>query len=345
MHNNDYEASKIDGVFLIDDYLPFQNIVAASYLEENMVAVLDQDIPRVAIYKANKKSRELDQVETWGIFGQRNTSGMNKPTDVHLDSLGRVFVCDNGNKCIKKYSTQGKLLLTIYIAEFEEHPPTSVCVDSDNNVHCLSNDRVYLFNEEGTLLKQYKGPDDVYDVRKITTSFNREAIYMSFKRGIAKFFKSGLFSYQVIKDIRCADESYIEEFDQMSQDKARNIYVTCQDKILKIPDLQKIIETKAKLGDQFWSLSDLLINKEEFIQPWVYLKSFHRLWDNIEILRNSLFYDAQGCKGFNEPAYKKEDLVIGQNELVTNSVINRLSEQLWKNLSTIIKFFDPNCKN
>jgi hypothetical protein len=75
------------------------------------------------------------------------------------------------------------------------------------------------------------------------------------------------------------------------------------------------------------------------------MKAFHRMWDNIEMLRNSLFYKEVGCKRYVTPAFAKEDLTIGQNEIVTNSVINRLTNQLWTNLQSLIKYFDPNCEN
>jgi hypothetical protein len=104
------------------------------------------------------------------------------------------------------------------------------------------------------------------------------------------------------------------------------------------------VESKAALNPNlFWKLSDLLIHKEEYIQPWVYLKSFHRLWDNIELFRNSLFYEAEGCKSYKPPVYQKEDIVIGQNEIVSNAVINRISAQLWANLETMFDYFDPDC--
>ena len=89
----------------------------------------------------------------------------------------------------------------------------------------------------------------------------------------------------------------------------------------------------------------ILVHREEYVQPWVYLKSFHRLWDNIELLRSSLFYEISGCRSFVSPKYLKQDLVIGQNEIVVNSVINRLSMQLWENLNAMFNYFDPSCSN
>jgi hypothetical protein len=256
-----------------------------------------------------------------------------------------VWICDAGNSCFKQYNIKGKLLRTIYISEFETNKPKSMCVDSDKRLHCLAGNNVYVFSEEGDLLFEYTGPNYVQEYRKINCSYNRKAIYLSHTRGVYKFYKTGARSYDILKDVKCADESFIEEFENISQDSQRNVYIACQDKVLKVPDLQKISEAKATLSDKFWKLEDLLIDKEEYVQSWVYLRNFHRLWDCIEILRNSLFYEELGCKSFTKPTYSKSDLILGQNELVTNAVINRLSEQLWTNLQSLIKYFDPDCEN
>ena len=133
-------------------------------------------------------------------------------------------------------------------------------------------------------------------------------------------------------------------YQSVYQDENRNVYVTLEDKVLKIPDLQILVEQKSAISnDLYWPVEDILIHKEEYIQPWVYLKSFHRLWDNIELLRGSLFYQQTGCKSYSSPVYQKNDLIIGQNEFVSNSIINRLSEQLWINLQGLIKYFKPDC--
>jgi len=65
----------------------------------------------------------------------------------------------------------------------------------------------------------------------------------------------------------------------------------------------------------------------------------------LNYLEISLFYDLDGCKSYTKPTYMKNDLIIGQNEIVTNAVINRIAEQLWTNLKPLINYFDPNCEN
>ena len=145
----------------------------------------------------------------------------------------------------------------------------------------------------------------------------------------------------------CKDGSILEGYNSVSQDDYRNVFVTVGDKILQIADLQHVTEIKAPINpDLLWSINDLLIHKDEYVQPWVYLKAFHRLWDNIELLRTSLFYnDGTKCKNYVPAKHAKADLIIGQNEIVSNAVINRVVDQLWENFESMLKYFDPSCKN
>ena len=343
--DTDYNAFYVARRGVADDLFSFQNIVGLTINSQGKVIVLDDTLPRVCVYKISDNKFNL--FSTWGSYGfATNPRGFNKPQDIHVDASNSVWIADTGNNCIKKLTITGKHLMTITHEKLDASAPLSVCVDSKLNVHCLTEKGVYVFDSTGTYSFEYTLPIDVTGVKKINTSYNREMIYITYANGVIKYFRTGIISHYTIQDLECSDKQIIQNYNSISQDKFRNVYVTAVDKILKISDLQKIVESKAALPvDLYWSLNDLLIHKEEYIQPWVYLKSFHRLWDNIELFRNSLFYNLEGCKSYTKPTYMKNDLIIGQNEIVTNAVINRLAEQLWINLQGLINYFDPNCEN
>ena len=341
--DKDYFTTYVARRGVADELFAFQNIVGLTINSEGKVIVLDSVLPRVSVFKIADNNFNL--FSTWGGYGlASNPQGFNKPQDIHVDADNSVWIADTGNNCIKKLTIIGKHLMTITHEKLDASAPLSVCVDSKSNIHCLTEAGVVVFDRNGNYLFDYTFPEDVLGVKKINTSYNREMVYITYTNGIIKYFRNGVISHYTLQDLECADKQIVQGYNSLSQDKFRNVYVTANDKILKIGDLQKIVEQKAALPkDLYWNLNDLMIHKEEYIQPWVYLKSFHRLWDNIELLRNSLFYDLAGCKSHVKPTYMKTDLVIGQNEIVTNAVINRLSEQLWTNLESLINYFDPNC--
>ena len=341
---NDYAATNIDREPLVDEMFGFQNIVGLTTSIDGKIFVLDQNLPRVSVFEITEN--KFRRFNSWGGFGLKNNSlGFNKPNDIHIDSENYVWIADTGNNCIKKFASNGRGLMTITHEKFDASSPRSVCVDSQLNVHVLIEGEILVFDNSGSYQFSYTFPVDVVSVSKINTSYNREMIYVTYNSGIIKFFRNGSIAYYTIKDYECASGDVLQGYNSIAQDSHRNVYVTVGEKLLKIADLMNLTQVKSNLSpDLYWDISKLLVHKEEYIQPWVYLKSFHRLWDNIELLRSSLFYEETGCKSYKKPSYDKSELVIGQNEIVTNAVINRLSNQLWTNLVPLVDYFDPTCE-
>ena len=105
---------------------------------------------------------------------------------------------------------------------------------------------------------------------------------------------------------------------------------------------------KGLIPEEFWDSKDIYIHKNEYIQNWVYTKTFQRLWDNIEFFRNTLYYSYENdtfnvCKKYKDPIHGKDKMIIGQNEIVTSTVINRVFGYAWENFLSIVDFFDPTC--
>lgn len=344
----DYYATLLNKQFFLDEVFKFINVVGIASTTDDMVAVLDSTLSRISVFSIDANNNFV-LYSTWGRYGLSNSkTGFNKPQDIHIDGSNSVWICDTGNECIKKLTITGRHISTIQSTKFESNPPISICVDSIGNLHCLTKKSIIIvFDKDGQYAFEYSTPEGTVGI-KINSSYNKEAVHVTFDKGIIKFFKNGVFSHYVIENYQCnADGTVLNKFSSIVHDRYRNIYVTLNNTVLKIIDRMTIDEVSYEVYAQnsLWSTNSILIDKEEYVQPWVYLKSFHRLWDNIELFRNSLFYEIEGCKSFSLPTYSKEDLKLGQNEIVTNATINRLSEQLWTNLQSIAKYFDPTCKN
>lgn len=338
---NNYYSTLEDNESRADSLFSFQNIVGLTTNSEGKVIVLDSILSKVSIFRII--DNDLKLFNAWGSFGLKTTpQGFNQPQDIHIDQQNSIWVTDTGNKCVKKLTINGKYLATIDHEHFQLFPPKSTCVDSQLNTHVLTENKVIVFDSSNNYIFEYQLESNVTDVSKINTSYNRECIYITYNLGVVKYFRTGTLYGYIFNKYECEGGQLLAGYNSITQDKFRNVYITAVDKLLKVPDIMKITETKAPLNvDLFWDLNEVLIDKEEYVQPWVYLRAFHRLWDNIELLRNSLFYDATGKKSFKHATYSKNDLVIGQNEIVTNAVINRLTEQLWINLQSIIDYFAP----
>jgi hypothetical protein len=347
--NNDYTSKFLGEQYFVDEVFQFQDISGIASTTDEMIAVLDSTVSRVSVFSLDNNNK-FNLFTTWGRYGLSNSkTGFNKPQDIHIDKQNNVYICDTGNECVKKLTVTGRYILTFESTKFENNSPISICVDNDERLHCLTQDStIMVFDKSGNHVFDYFLPENLTGI-KINSSYERETVYVTFNEGIAKFFKNGVFSHYIVNKAQCTtqnEQATIKGFKNLIHDSNRNLYAVLNNSIIKIIDRMTIDEVsyESYAQDTLWSLNSILIDKEEYVQPWVYLRAFHRLWDNIELFRNSLFYEIEGCKSFTLPVYDKEDLKLGQNEIVTNAVINRLSEQLWTNLQSIAKYFDPTCK-
>ncbi len=337
---NNYTSRAIDTVASIDQIFEFQSVKNVQSTTQDYVVVLDAAFPRISVYTISNDS--LNLFTTWGSFGfAASKQGLNKPEDFHIDQQDLIWVADTGNNCVKKFTLTGKNLLTITHKYLDKSAPLSVCVDSQYNAHVLTNSGVYVFDSNGLYLFTYTLPEEISGIKKINTSYNREAVYITHSTGVIKYFRTGTIYQYTINNQSLTDETTLQGYNSVYQDKFRNLYITVKDQIIRVADLMKLKRNRSQdLENLLWSSNELHVHKDEYVQPWVYIKSFHRLWDNIELFRNSLFYDDSVTGFYTPPVYKKSELVIGQNEIVTNAVINRLSSQLWANLRSIINYFN-----
>ena len=339
--SSDRDASFYSTRTSFDDVLDFSSIESIRLDSENKIFVLDSILSQVAVYKFELGGRGGDWrlFVNWGGVGNTNYK-FSKPKDLHIDHLNNVWVADTGNNCIKHYSNTGTWLKSIKDEYFKTYPPLSLCVDSQKQLHVLTsqNIRVYSYNGDFIFSYNYSGYVSQNTPVKINCSYNREIIYLALDKQVLKFFRNGIFAGYIIKE-----KNNVYNITDIIHDEYRNLYITTNDKILKYSDLMTQTQFKGKLPNSYWQLSDLLIHKEEYIQNWVYTKSFQRLWDNIEMFRNSLFFTQTGCKSYKGPIHDKNKMNIGQNEIVTSTVINRVLSYLQDNFNTLLDYFDPNC--
>jgi hypothetical protein len=349
-NNQIYLTRKIQLLLLTKEYnygtnfLPrlYSNLKNICIDSQDKIYVLDSTQSRVDVYtyQTGTPGEDWELFTSWGGVG---TAGSNirffNPNDIHIDQLDNVWVCDTGNNVVKHYSNSGTWIKTLRDDVFKDNPPTSLCVDSQKNVHILTGKEIRIYTYDGAFVGIYKH-DEIEGAIKINSSHNREVVYVISQTQAGKYFRNGIFFGYIIEE-----KQNVTNINAIYQDEFRNILITTDDKVLKYPDLMLLERIKDTLPTSYWTLQDLYIHKNEYIQSWVYTKSFQRLWDNIEIFRNTLYFSSGNCKSYVGPIHEKEKMVIGQNEIVTSTVVNRVLGYLWENLYTLIDYFDPDCRN
>lgn len=347
--DTDYAGTLLGRTGIADprENFSFKNIVSIAVSPTGKLFALDNVLTKLSVFQINPDTFEIEWLDAWGTYGiGEDPREFNGPQSVFVDDQEYVWIADTNNFKIKKFNIYGKHISTISNQLLSETPPKGMCIDSKNNMHVLTNNRVLVFNANTQkYLYQYNIQPELGQANNISCSYNKEMIYITGLHGLAKYYRTGNICYYPSLNEPCGNNSQLKQYLGLIQDKFRNVYVCTMDKLLKIPDLQHPLTSRAYLSeDLYWSKDQILIDKEEYVQDWVYLKSFHRLWDNVELLRNSLFYSQKGCETYISPAHKKEDLILGQNEILTNSIINRLSKQIWENILSLARFFKYRCE-
>ena len=337
------DATFFDYLDTIDDVVGFSNIKNVCLDSIGKIYILDNILSQVAVYTYERDTPgdNFKLFTIWGGFGTTaSNSKFSNPNDIHIDQLDNIWVTDTGNGCVKHYSNTGTWIKTIVDDSLKAEPPLSTAVDSEQNVHILTaeNIRVYTYSGDYLFSYDYKNYSTAKP-QKINASYNREVIYLVFDSEVLKYFRNGIFFAYIIKN-----GEYGSNITGIFQDEYRNVLITADDKVLKFPDLMTIKRQKGTLPNNYWRLEDVLIGKEEYIQNWVYTKAFQRMWDNIEIFRNTIYFENNYCKGYRPPVHNKDKLTIGQNEIVTSTAVNRCLGYLWDNFTTMIDYFNPDCK-
>jgi hypothetical protein len=219
--------------------------------------------------------------------------------------------------------------------------PQSVAVDELDRLHVLTVNNIRVYDYTGNFLFEYD-IDTTSQPKKINTNYNKQLIYVTYEKTVSIYTRNGLAFNYLFNNRFCGVGSSVEG---VYQDRYRNTHVAYGDKIFKFIHILKQKETKSSVPEEFWrELSTTVIDKDEYIQDWVYNKVFQRTWDSIEAFRSTLFYDTTYCKGYRKPQYSKDAVCIGQNETVTSVVINRCLRYLWANLCSVYYYFDTTCE-
>jgi hypothetical protein len=332
VHKNNSAATVMHTRLLHDDIFPFRDLVSIDVDGTGKICVLDRLINRVTIFEIDSVTNQPIIFTTWGGLGtSASKTRFNRPSDIHIDINDRIWVTDAGNSCIKHFSNTGSWIKTVRLQSFVDNGLESCCMDSTGLLHVLCKDATVRVVNPATDSEEF-----TYSVQpgstKIKTNYVRECVYVVSPNVVSKHFRSGEFFSNIV-DNKLRATNLASVF----QDEYRNVHITSTSNILKYNDRMVVLQLRASLSTSYLPLSNIIIDKEEFVQDWVYNKTFERIWDCIELFRDSLLYTSE--RPFVHPVHLKRDVVIGQNEIVTSMTVNRCITKLWENILTLLPYF------
>jgi hypothetical protein len=338
----------------VDDQLG--TIKAIDVDSSDRIYALDKTNNRVLVYDAYNTNDIVPNklLLDWGGLGGPNAKlKLNNPNDLVIDKFDNVWISDTGNKAIKKYTRTGSWLQTILPSEItgdavDNGGIISIAFDLDNNMHVLTSNKVYKYTYEGVYITSYTCHSDPLDLPlKIDNMYNSGFLYICYKTHIMKIQQNGAYAGTI------GTEIYDANFTASYHDENNSLYVANTKNILQYFDINVINNSlDQKINDVKWSLDDLLVDKNEYIQDWVCNVTFKRFWDNIELFRRCLlgsvtYITTNGTpqivlNDYTPTEYEqmylspKEDIFIGINELVTADVLNRCITQIYNNMNNLL---------
>jgi hypothetical protein len=334
--SSDFNATEISSRSIKSIGVPFYNIktIQLDPVDQNRIYLLDSQSMEVIVFLYNESIDTWTLLYNWGGFGSSTSHNKyNSPQDMLVDSEG-LWIADTNNLVIKKYTRTGSWLKTISSSKFTStNKPLSLCKDSNNNLQVLCTNKIEVFDSNGIFLYEYEIGTNF---NKIRSAYDEGFVYVSSPDSIVKSNLDG--SIQLPLKNVALNATYVANNRSIFHDEFRNLYSCQPNHILKYNDQVNYVSLmKESVFDDMWSIDDIYIKKQEYVQDWVINKSLNRLWDNIEIARKSII---------GKLSY--EHIVNTDYQDIEIPVIDPVEENLclfdwWPNFSVSAQDITTNC--
>lgn len=321
----------------------FENLASICCLSDGKIVLLDNQKKSVITYTHDINENQLIFEYEWSGAKNNILATINprlfNPIDMSVDSEDNLYILEKDEVVVKKFTSFGSIIQIFDFSSNLENGefPISCCSDSKGNIHLLlSSSYVLRYNiqtDEIDRLSLTKFPDPI----KIRKSADDEFLYIVFENVIIKiteddYILAGRFGENLDGNIG---------FLSIFHDSQRNLYVTAYGAIIKYSDYLILRTLNQNLSSDYWPLSSLYINKDEYDQDWVYIRSFSRFYDNLELFRRSLLgkpvfvsTEIEGVSAislqtflpceYREFTISRNDMLIGFNEIYSADVFNRV---------------------
>jgi len=334
---------------------------AVSIDSNNRIYVLDQSKNRVIVYgpyidATNPRSTEF--LFEWGGLGSSQSKLLfNNPNDLVVDASDLVWVADTGNKCLKKYTRTGGWLQTIDVSDKISGTTTtnggiiSFDFDSERNIHILTKDMVYQYDQKGLFLNSYTFLNTKAEIpQKIRASQGNGFLYICLQTSIVKVLENGNYSGIFANTVTDAN------FTSLFHTSNKELLVANNKTLLRYIDFNRLDSSAVdSVQPYIWTDEQINVKADENVEHWVINKVLQRFWDNLELFRRSLTgeiaygTDSSGrpiivVQNFTPTQYAdmaltvKSDVFIGLNEIVSNTTLNRCFRQFYNMLDNLRKY-------
>jgi len=355
----------------------FSNITAFA-VEKNYLFVLDSGLNRLVKYDAtgfltgdNVKENKLYYVDSIGNQGSfLSKTEFNNPQSIatYKDSL---FVLDSGNSAIKKYdlNLNWKQTYRLYV-DFLSAFPVDISADSEGNVYVLTeNQKLFKYKPDITDreiidLVNFSAADEKFKKIVFSKTDNNVFYLVSDKNVYKKLVSTPkntvgkyllyLFKYDIPTEI-ITSFATAQSLNGISDNNLLFSVSGNTGKFGYFYDNLNLFDILAVKDFDIYNENEVLFNKEEYIQNWVFNKNISKLIINHMRLRDQIigkFIAAQDKRGnvvFRGTRYLLPDEIdkiyfeqdvsfyIGANEILSNNIVNRTFKKIYDIQANILE--------
>ena len=372
--NFDSYASYIDNIFTQSDvelgYGVYYSNITAFAVAQDYLYVLDSKLNRLSKYDAsgfttgnNVTENRLFYVDSVGNFGSfLSKTEFNNPLSLTTDGKD-LFVLDSGNSSIKKYDLNLNWVATyrLYV-DFLSAFPVDISADTNGNIYVLTESKkLFRYNNSISDKSIFDFTsildNDEYLKKIIFSQSDTNIFYLLTNKNVFKKLVNNpyntvgkyllyLYNYDVPADRLTAFGS-APSLDGASD---YNLIFSVSGNTGKLGyfyDNLNLFDILAVKDFDIYNFDDMMFNKEEYIQNWVFNKNLSKLIINHMRLRDEIIgkyiaaRDRQGNITFRgtryllpaelESIFFQQDITffIGANEIFANNIVNRALEKIY----------------
>lgn len=138
--------------------------VAMAFDSQDRLYVTDEHNHRVSIFGVSDGEASGTYISQWGVRGS-GEGEFDGPAGIAIDADDQVYVVDQNNHRIQKYTSDGELVLqwgALGSGKGQFNMPWGVCVDAEGQVYVADwrNDRIQQFTSNGQFLAAFGSSGD-----------------------------------------------------------------------------------------------------------------------------------------------------------------------------------------
>jgi len=360
--------------------VPFKSVCDFEFYKNNLFVLdceLNRLIKYDAsgFYELNTvTNNRLFYIDSIGNYGDQNSkTDFYDPKGITIFN-NFIFVLDSGNKCIKKYDTNlnWKYTFRLY-QDFLSAFPIDIAADSNGNLFVLTdNDKIFIYDND---IKNRK-IIDLVALKENDEKFKKLVFSQSDTNIFYLYSDKNIYKKLVNKPYSTVGKYllYLFKYDDPAEKinafasaptldlkSDSNIMFSVSGNIGKFGyfyDNINLFDILAVRDFDIYGFDELKFNFDEYVQNWVFNKNISKLLLGMMRLRDEIigkFIASKDYKGnitFTgtrylipqelDTIYFEQDITffVGNNELLTSSIINRPLTKLFNVQESLLKILD-----